>query len=208
MDNIAGPRVLVRVEASLAAHVVDLLSAADVPASTAKVDPDGSVVAVLVDDEHWERASATVDLVFPGARTPDEGVGLSARLIRRSDWDRQEPLTLLDGRASFAAVTGAGEPARANRDPRDEARGDRGNDIDDYVPPPPPPLPATDAITRLAWAAAIGGPILLVLSALFSLGTKVTSLALAAFVGGFATLVARLPDRAGRDDGWDDGAVL
>ncbi len=35
-----------------------------------------------------------------------------------------------------------------------------------------------------------------------------TAVARAAFLGGFATLVARMRDRPSQDDGWDDGAVL
>ena len=81
---------------------------------------------------------------------------------------------------------------------------------DHFVPPPPPPLPEADRVTRLAWAALLGGPALLVLSALLgiTLDGWVTVLAVGAFVGGFGTLVARMRDRPRQDDGWDDGAVL
>jgi hypothetical protein len=48
-----------------------------------------------------------------------------------------------------------------------------------------------------------------VLAALLHIGLDpwVVVLALVAFLGGFATLVARMHDR-GPDDDWDDGAVL
>lgn len=81
---------------------------------------------------------------------------------------------------------------------------------DHFVPPPPPPLPEADRVTRLAWAALLGGPGLLVLAALLGIALEgwVTVLAAASFVGGFGTLVARMHDRPRQDDGWDDGAVL
>jgi hypothetical protein len=81
---------------------------------------------------------------------------------------------------------------------------------DHFVPPPPPPLPEADRVTRLAWAALLGGPALLVLAALLGIALEgwVTVLAAGAFVGGFGTLVARMHDRPRQDDGWDDGAVL
>jgi hypothetical protein len=79
-----------------------------------------------------------------------------------------------------------------------------------FVPPPPPPLPETDRITRLAWAAMLGGPGLLVIAALLNIGLDrvVVGVALIAFLGGFGTLIARMRDRPPQDDGWDDGAVL
>jgi len=81
---------------------------------------------------------------------------------------------------------------------------------DHFVPPPPPPLPETDRITRFAWAALIGGPVIFILAAIFQiyLDGWLSLIALGMFVGGFGTLVARMRDRPRQDDGWDDGAVL
>ncbi|MEI8056606.1 MAG: hypothetical protein WCI29_04315 [Actinomycetes bacterium] len=77
-----------------------------------------------------------------------------------------------------------------------------------FIPQPPPPLPETDPITRVAWAGLLGGPGLIVLAALLGLGMEpwMVILALAAFLGGFATLVARMRDS--KLEGWDDGSVL
>lgn len=77
-----------------------------------------------------------------------------------------------------------------------------------YVPPPPPPLPRMDKQTKLSWAGVIGGPIFLILftSLDWSPIPGATFLAIAAFVGGFASLVYRM-----KDDGpniGDDGAVV
>jgi hypothetical protein len=84
----------------------------------------------------------------------------------------------------------------------------RQDDEERYVPPDPPPITSTDLASRLAWLGVLGGPLVLLLAALTwsRLPTLVVILALAAFVGGFITLVARLP--RDRDDGPDDGAVV
>lgn len=76
-----------------------------------------------------------------------------------------------------------------------------------YEPPEPPPLPRGDLVGRLAWAAVIGGPLFLLLSVLIERPPQLYILiALAAFAGGFVTLVARMPKH--RDDDGDDGAVV
>ncbi|GAB3685382.1 hypothetical protein [Angustibacter aerolatus] len=78
-----------------------------------------------------------------------------------------------------------------------------------YVPPEPPPLPRGDLVSRLAWAGVLLGPLVLVVAGLFfrDLGRLWLALAGLAFIGGFVTLVVRLP--AHRDDDVDDdGAVV
>ena len=76
-----------------------------------------------------------------------------------------------------------------------------------FVPPPPPPLPSPDPLTKGAWAALIGGPLYLLITVV--LGWEVPGwaafLAVAAFIGGFVTLVLRMGDEP-RDP--DDGAVV
>ena len=63
-------------------------------------------------------------------------------------------------------------------------------------------------VSRLAWSAVIGGPLFLLLAALAwrNLPSSLLLLALAAFVGGFITLVARMPQEPPDDP--DDGAVV
>ncbi|GAA1934769.1 hypothetical protein GCM10009716_47290 [Streptomyces sodiiphilus] len=80
-----------------------------------------------------------------------------------------------------------------------------------FVPPEPPPLPETDMTTKMAWLGAVGGPLLLVLTVLFQQDMTwwIVTLGVGGFLGGFATLVARMRD--GRDDEWTDpgsGAVV
>ncbi|MQS09286.1 hypothetical protein FNX48_019510, partial [Streptomyces sp. IF17] len=73
-------------------------------------------------------------------------------------------------------------------------------------------LPETDPTTRFAWLAVLGGPLLLILSAVlgFSMSWWVVTLGIGGFLGGFATLVMRMRD--GRDDddwiGPGNGAVV
>lgn len=81
-------------------------------------------------------------------------------------------------------------------------------DEGEFVPPEPPPLRTgpVDPVTVLAWAGVVGGPVLLLFSALFwrAMPAILVMAAVLAFVAGFVALVARLPSRRG-DDG-DDGA--
>ncbi len=79
-----------------------------------------------------------------------------------------------------------------------------------FEPPPPPPLPTIDTISRFAWAAVLGGPLLLIIGTVLrlDLGGWPGLLGLGAFVGGFVTLVARMKDRPPADLGGDDGAVV
>ena len=81
-------------------------------------------------------------------------------------------------------------------------------DDDGFVPPEPPPLPSGDLVSRLAWAGVLGGPVFLLVAALVwrDLPAMLLLLALAAFVGGFVTLVARMP--GSNPDDPDDGAVV
>ena len=80
----------------------------------------------------------------------------------------------------------------------------------DFVPPVPPPLPSLDPVAKGAWAALFGGPGYLLLATMvgWAIPGWAAFLAVAAFVGGFATLVIRMGEKPPRDSGPDDGAVL
>jgi uncharacterized membrane protein len=65
-------------------------------------------------------------------------------------------------------------------------------------------------VSKGAWVAVIGGPAYLLIVGLFlhwSISATAAFLAVAAFVGGFATLVVKMGDNHRRDDD-DDGAVV
>lgn len=78
-----------------------------------------------------------------------------------------------------------------------------------FVPPEPPPLPEADLTTKFGWIAVLGGPLLLISFVLlqFDLAWWVLLVGGGGFVGGFATLVARM--RTGdEDDDPTSGAVV
>lgn len=109
-------------------------------------------------------------------------------------------------RLPSARVVFAGDAVRP--DAEDDAEEMLEEDEDaHFVPPPPPPLPTGDPTTRLAWMALVGGPLYILLTVV--IGWEAPSwaafLAVAAFIGGFVTLVLRMGDEP-RDD--DDGAVI
>lgn len=80
---------------------------------------------------------------------------------------------------------------------------------DTYHPPEPPPIPRpTDVVARFAWAGTLGGPLLLISSTLLSMGTFISGLGVIAFIAGFVTLIARMPDRGHHDDADENGAVV
>ena len=85
-----------------------------------------------------------------------------------------------------------------------------GDDDDHFVPPEPPPMPRLDPVAKGAWVALFGGPLYLLIAVMASWQVPdwAAFCAVAAFVGGFATLVVRMGDRPPRDSGPDDGAVV
>ena len=83
-------------------------------------------------------------------------------------------------------------------------------DDERYVPVPLPPPAKLDPITKAAWVAVIAGPGYLLVASLFlnlTVSPTAAFIAVAAFVGGFVTLILKAGDRSRRDDD-DDGAVL
>jgi hypothetical protein len=79
-----------------------------------------------------------------------------------------------------------------------------------FVPPPPPPLPKLDPVSKGAWIGLFGGPAYLLVAVLagWQVPSVLAFIAVAAFVGGFATLVIRMGDQPPTDSGPDDGAVV
>jgi hypothetical protein len=84
------------------------------------------------------------------------------------------------------------------------------DDDEHFVPPVPPPLPRLDPITKGAWVALFGGPAYLLIAVMvdWQVPGWAAFCAVAAFIGGFATLVVHMGDRPPRDSGPDDGAVV
>jgi hypothetical protein len=110
-------------------------------------------------------------------------------------------------------AAGTGPRVWSARGDDEEGEGEGSEDGEGHFEPPePPPLPQADTTAKFAWLAAIGGPLLLILTIVFQVEMTwwIVILGIGGFLGGFATLVARMRD--GRDDDdWDDpgrGAVV
>jgi hypothetical protein len=110
----------------------------------------------------------------------------------------QPPTERRGGTVRRIVLSDAGITDRDEEDEEDEG----------FVPPEPPPFPRGDLVSRLAWGAVIGGPVFLLLAAMLwrTLPAVLLLVALLAFVGGFVTLVARMPPD--HPDDPDDGAVV
>jgi hypothetical protein len=94
-------------------------------------------------------------------------------------------------------------------DPRSYTPPDEDED-ERYIPAPLPPPTKLDSISKAALVAVIGGPGYLLIASIFlhwTVSAPAAFVAVAAFIGGFVTLVVKLGDRSRRDDD-DDGAVL
>ncbi len=81
---------------------------------------------------------------------------------------------------------------------------------DHFIPEPPPPLPRGNPVTWLAWIGVIGGPITLLLLAVLwrNAPTTIIVIPVIGLLGGFLTLVARLPRGRPDDEDRGDGAVV
>ncbi len=118
--------------------------------------------------------------------------------------------------AAPGAVPPPGPPGRSIvihpviRGPRDFELEEDDDEDAHFVPPEPPPLPETDMTTRFAWIAVLGGPLLLFAFVLLGLEMAywVILVGVGGFLGGFATLVARMRTDEDDDDRPDGGAVV
>jgi hypothetical protein len=113
------------------------------------------------------------------------------------------------GRSSGYLPADGARVIRPAGDPRSYSPADE--DDDRYVPSPLPPPARLDAMSKAAVAGVIGGPGYLLIASVFlhwTISAEAAFVAVAAFIGGFVTLVLKLGDRPRRDDDDDDGAVV
>ncbi|WP_330477504.1 hypothetical protein OG301_10345 [Streptomyces platensis] len=124
----------------------------------------------------------------PEAAAPSEAAGKDGTGAEDSTGDAVRPGSFV----VFAPGVGPRDwkTAEASDDDFDET--DEGH----FTPPEPPPLPKADVTAKFAWLAVIGGPLLLVAMVLFQQPVTwwITVLGIGGFLGGFATLVARMKD--------------
>jgi hypothetical protein len=83
-------------------------------------------------------------------------------------------------------------------------------DDEHFIPPPPPPVPVPTGASAYGIAALIAGSLVLLVPTLAGdpVSPTLLVLAIAAVVGGFLTLVARMREGPPTDSDSDDGAVL
>jgi hypothetical protein len=208
---------LVDVESSLVDGLLERLRDEEVAAYSAPaagrrgpygdtVLPEAPSDSVYVDSGRLDLARSVADRHLEDVRQELAWADIIAGFDRTAAEPVVEPGALTRPGPTLEAWPEAADEAEPLPVPRPQRRDDPD---DHFQPPPPPPLPAVDTVGRFAWAGALGGPLLLVVAALAGLRVEgwVGLLALAAFVAGFVTLVARMKERP-PDSGPDDGAVV
>jgi len=152
-----------------------------------ELDVDTAFAAIVA---RWGQPSGPGEDAWPEAENLTEDKPGGGEADARSEPPANAPL--IPGLAELESEGGRREPAE---------------DGERFVPPDPPPLPRGDMVARLAWAGVGGGPVFLLIAALFwrDLPQVLLLAAVAAFVGGFVTLVLRMPREHPEDD---DGAVV
>lgn len=163
-----------------------------------------------------------VDLDRPGI----DGPGADSPAARRSFSDF-DPLGLSAGapielsaeerlaQSQSAGGSTAGTPAGAAAADDPAAPGPRDYEAEDgdpfipgeFVPEEPPSLAGADPMTVLAWLGAVGGPVALVMSAMFWRSAPLMAILgmVAAFAASVVFLIMKLP---GEKDEHDDGARI
>jgi hypothetical protein len=173
-------------------------------------DPDSPDSGANQDDAVWLDLVARLEGMDQDAPGPGPGaesaagrafrdfdpLGLSlAAPVERSAQERLTPATPAD-----AATEGDGPDTLPG--PRDHEAGD---DEGDFVPEEPPSLAGADPMTVLAWLGAVGGPVALVMAAMFWRSAPLVAILgiVAVFAASVIFLIMQLP---GEKDEHDDGA--
>ncbi|WP_433548036.1 hypothetical protein ACQPZG_25440 [Streptomyces sp. CA-294286] len=142
----------------------------------------------------------------PGAK-PFKSVDDLARLEGgvNGDGPAAEPGPVEDDRPVGSSVIFA--PGVGTAGPRDfspaEAKDEDLDESDEgHFVPPDPDLPEADVTSKFAWLAVIGGPLLLLVAVLLSWDMTwwLQVLGIGGFLGGFATLVARMSHGSDEED--------
>ncbi len=165
-----------------------------------------------VDDERWARIVAELDdvdsaadaaasrgLDFPVAPGVDSPFRDGSRVVRPAQGDAAEPADPL------SAATGRDWDGTSQYDEAEASVDEQ----EGFVAPDPGPVLGGDPLLTMAWFAAAGVPMLLlvVLVAWRDAPALLIQVACVVFVLGVAVLVWRMPARRDRQDD-DDGAVV
>lgn len=142
-----------------------------------------------------------------GTQAPEGTPAAAGRSATFRDFDPlglagAAPTELSAAERQDSAPGGAAGNGNAAAGPRDyDVDGDDG----DFIPEEPPSLAGTDPLTMLAWLAAVGGPIALLLSAMFWRSAPLLAVVgiVGVFVLGTVYLIMKLPKEKDEND---DGA--
>ncbi|MCX4962269.1 hypothetical protein [Streptomyces virginiae] len=110
------------------------------------------------------------------------------------------PTAALGSSVVFAPGVGmAGPRDHSPAEPKDD---DLTPAEEGHFVPPEPELPPADTTSKFAWLAVVGGPVLLLLAVLlqWEMTWWLTTLGIGGFLGGFATLIARMQHDEDDDD--------
>ncbi|MET9963916.1 hypothetical protein ABZ128_33400 [Streptomyces sp. NPDC006326] len=121
----------------------------------------------------------------------------------------EPPAASLGSSVVFAPGVGIGAGASGpGTGPRDHTPAEP--DDEGHFVPPEPELPQADTTAKFAWLAVVGGPVLLLVAVLlqWDMTWWLTTLCIGGFLGGFATLVARMSQGDDDDDDPGRGAVV
>jgi len=199
MERLPGPRdgaeeaVVSTAEPAEPAEPAEVADAVAVDEGPDGADEDAVSGTVRDEETIWQQIVAGYD-----AETPET-----------PSWPDRENIDDSGPRITAARIIRPAEPPLSRREAEPDAGEQPASDDEHYIPPPPPPLPHADPVTKFAWIALAGGPLYLLLTAILQWEVPgwAAFMAVAAFVGGFVTLVLRMGDER-RDDGPDDGAVV
>ncbi|WP_330296019.1 hypothetical protein [Streptomyces sp. NBC_00503] len=152
----------------------------------------------------------------PGARPfrPIENLLLPEEDVQpdRPPSPEPPPAAALGSSVVFAPGVGTSGPrdhSLAEPDDSPAAAAAAAKDEGHFVPPEPE-LPEADVTSKFAWLAVVGGPVLLLLAVLlqWEMTWWLTTLGIGGFLGGFATLIARMASGDDEDDDPGRGAVV
>ncbi|RSS72229.1 hypothetical protein [Streptomyces sp. WAC06614] len=141
------------------------------------------------------------------------GDGTGGGAGKDAEKDQDVPPPALGSSVTFApGLGGAGLGGPGPRDHSLAEPSDEDLDAADegHFVPPDPPLPEADTTAKFAWLAVVGGPVLLLVAVLlqWEMTWWLTTLGIGGFLGGFATLVARMAQSDDEDDDPGRGAVV
>ncbi|MFD9354194.1 hypothetical protein [Streptomyces sp. NPDC060031] len=149
----------------------------------------------------------------PGARPykPIENLLLPEEDVKPEPPVPPPPAAALGSSVVFAPGVGLSGPRDHSLvEPKDEDLTPADRAEEGHFVPPEPELPPADATSKFAWLAVVGGPVLLLLAVVFQweMTWWLTTLGIGGFLGGFATLVARMSQGDDDEDDPGRGAVV